>query len=105
MLEENGLTTRVISDHVCELQDRLISTVASGQAGRLSEATLLNPPTGRPGARFLAFRHPDAPAWSQALDDRHVVVDVRDDVLRIGFAIYHDAQDVEHLCDVCRSAL
>lgn len=105
MLEENGLSTRAISAHVSGLQGRLVAAAASGRAGRLSEATLLNPPTSRPGARFLAFRHPDAPAWSRALADRRVIVDVRDDVLRIGFAIYHDAQDVEQLCEVCRDAL
>jgi selenocysteine lyase/cysteine desulfurase len=105
MLEENGLNTRAISDHVFGLQGRLVTAVSSGRAGRLSEATLLNPPASQPGARFLAFRHSDASAWSQALADRHVIVDVRDDVLRIGFAIYHDARDVEHLCQVCRDAL
>lgn len=105
MLEENGLTTPAVGAHVLALQDRLVSAADAGEAGRLSEATLLNPPAGRPGARFLAFQHPDAAAWSRALADHNVVVDVRDDVLRIGFAIYHDGQDVERLCEILRQAL
>jgi len=105
MLEANGLSTAVVSAHVAELQAQLLATVSVGRAGRLSEAMLLNPPAARTGARFLAFRHPDALAWSRALADRHVVTDVRDDVLRIGFAIYHDADDVERLCGACRRAL
>jgi selenocysteine lyase/cysteine desulfurase len=32
-----------------------------------------------------------------------VVVDVRDDVLRIGLSIYHDQQDLEAFCAVCGS--
>jgi selenocysteine lyase/cysteine desulfurase len=104
-LEANGLSTSLVSGHVAELQRQMTASIRAGDAGRLADATLLNPSTDRPGARFLAFRHPDAPAWSRALADRHVVTDVRDDVLRIGFALYHDAADVERLCDACRRAL
>lgn len=105
MLEENGLTTAAVSEHVAGLQGQLLSMIASGRAGRLSQASLLNPPADRPGARFLAFRHPEASAWSRVLAERHITTDVREDVLRIGLAIYHDAADVEGFCDVCRSAL
>lgn len=105
MLQANGLSTAAVSAHVVELQAQLLAAIGAGRAGRLAEATLLNPPTDRPGARFLAFRHPDAQGWSRALADRHIVTDVRDDVLRIGFAIYHDADDVERLRHVCSRAL
>lgn len=105
MLDAQGLSTPVVSAHVAALQGQLLSAVAAGRAGRLAEARLLNPPGDRPGARFLAFRHPDAAAWSRALADRHVLTDVRDDVLRIGFGLYHDADDVERLCEACRAVL
>jgi kynureninase len=62
---------------------------------------VLNPPGQGPQARFLALRHPSAPAWKQALSDRGVVVDVRDDVLRIGLSIYHDEQDLEAFRAAC----
>lgn len=105
MLDENGLSTPVVSAHVAALQGQLLSEMRSGRAGRLAEATLLNPPGDRPAARFLAFRHPEAAAWSRALAERHVLTDVRDDVLRIGFGLYHDAGDVDRLCAACRSGL
>jgi len=105
MLQANGLATSVVGAHAAQLQGQLLSAVGAGEAGRLAEATLLNPPGDRPGARFLAFRHPDALAWSRALSDQHVVTDVRDDVLRIGFAIYQDEADVERLRHACRRAL
>jgi kynureninase len=71
----------------------------------LAEAELLNPFDGRPHARFLAFRHPAAPAWKAALDAAGVVTDVRDDVLRIGLGLYHDAEDVDRFLAVARGVL
>ena len=50
-----------------------------------------------PHARFLAFRSPNAQRWYEALKAQHCITDVRGDVLRIGFAIYHDEADVERL--------
>lgn len=105
VLEANGLSTGVISAHAAALQRQLLAAVQAGQAGRLAEATLLNPPGPRPAARFLAFRHPEAAVWSRALASRNVVTDVRDDVLRIGFGLYQDAGDVERLCAALRQAL
>lgn len=105
MLDENRLTTAGISRHVAALQEALASAVAAGRAGRLAQGHLLNPPTAGPGARFLAWRHPEAAAWTRALAGQGVVVDVRDDVLRIGFGLYHDAADVERLCEALRRGL
>lgn len=105
MLAQNGLTTAAVSAHVDALQHQLASEIAAGRAGRLAEAELLNPPGDRPGARFLAFRHPQARAWAKALAARKVITDVRDDVLRVGLAIYHDASDVSRFCEACRSML
>lgn len=94
MLDANGLTTAAISDHVARLQQafvyRLPGTVLAG-------AEQLNPLGMKDHARFLAFRHADAQRWFEALLSRDCVTDVRGDVLRIGFGIYHDEADVERL--------
>ena len=66
-----------------------------------AKAVVLNPPGEGPQARFLALRHPNAQAWKAALAERGVVVDVRDDVLRVGLSIYHDATDVAAFCAAC----
>ena len=58
---------------------------------------LLNPLDAAPHARFLAFKGENAAALHAALAERNVVTDVRGDVLRIGFGLYHDADDVDHL--------
>jgi selenocysteine lyase/cysteine desulfurase len=96
MLEAEGLTTVRVAEHVAGLQRRLV------EARPLPEAELINPPDGRPHARFLAFRHPKAQAWKAALMEKDVVVDVRDDVLRIGLSIYHDEADLDRFREACR---
>lgn len=105
MLKAEGLTTAAIATHVADLQAHLVALVAAGEAGRLGEAELLNPLDGRPHARFLAWRHPQAAAWKAALDAADVVVDVRDDVLRVGLGLYHDVGDVKRFVEVCRGVI
>jgi selenocysteine lyase/cysteine desulfurase len=93
-LADHGLTTVRISAHVAELQAQLVDGIAQTA---LAEAELLNPLDGSPHARFLAFRSGDAQRWYQQLKARNCITDVRGDVLRIGFGVYQDAEDVERL--------
>jgi len=94
MLSDNGLSTERISKHVASLQALLLDQLAGTP---LSDAELLNPIGPAPHARFLAMRHASAQRWQAALAARNCITDVRGDVLRIGFAIYHDEPDVERL--------
>lgn len=94
MLGEKGLTTARVSEHVAALQEQLIEAFA---ATALACAELLNPLDGKPHARFLAFRSPHAQRWYEELKTRNCITDVRGDVLRIGFGLYHDEDDVERL--------
>jgi selenocysteine lyase/cysteine desulfurase len=97
MLGDNGLTTERISAHVAALQEQL---VASLERTPLAKAELLNPVDDPPHARFLAFRSSDAQRWYGELKARNCITDVRGDVLRIGFALYHDEADVDRLVDL-----
>lgn len=94
MLHENGLTTAKISAHAAALQAQFLTSIGGTV---FAEADLLNPPTEGDHARYLAFRDLRAQAWEQALNARNCITDVRGDVLRIGFAIYQDEQDVDRL--------
>jgi selenocysteine lyase/cysteine desulfurase len=95
MLDNQGLTTAKISAHTAALQEQFVEAIG-GTA--LAGAELLNPLGAEDRhARFLAFRGPRAQSWYQALKARNCITDVRGDVLRIGFAIYHDPEDVERL--------
>jgi selenocysteine lyase/cysteine desulfurase len=94
MLAETGITTEQISAYVRALQERLLDALASTP---LAAAELLNPLDGSAHARFLAFRSTDAQRWYEALKARNCITDVRGDVLRIGFGIYQDEEDVDRL--------
>jgi selenocysteine lyase/cysteine desulfurase len=97
MLDAEGLTTALISDHVAALQARFID------ADPLPGMELLNPLDGQPHARFLAFRSSRAGSIHAALASAGVMTDVRGDVLRIGFGMYHDSADVDALVRELRS--
>lgn len=96
MLAKEGLSTNVISEYVTNLQKQFL------EAKPLEEMELLNPLGDSPHARFLAFRGDNASALHAALESHAVVTDVRGDVLRIGFAIYHDEDDVARLIKIIR---
>src|SRR5262249_51784502 len=57
-LRTAGLSTADVSAHVGALQADLVARIGRGEAGRLSQALLLNPLRDGTHARFLAFRHP-----------------------------------------------
>jgi len=99
MLKENGLTTARIAALVANLQARLLDRIGGSP---LSEAELLNPLDGGPHARFLAFRNPNAHRWCEELDVQGIVTDVGGDVLRIGFGLYQDEEDVDELAAAAR---
>ena len=94
MLEDNELTTPRISGHVAALQAQLIAVIG---VTALAEAELLNPLDGDQHARFLAFRTPNAQRWHGELKAQNCVTDVRGEMLRIGFGIYQDGDDVARL--------
>jgi selenocysteine lyase/cysteine desulfurase len=94
MLAEEGLTTARITEHVAALQAQFIA------ANPLPSLTLLNPLDDSPHARFLAYQGPRAPSIHAALEACNVVSDVRGDVLRIGFGLYQDSEDVEQLLGI-----
>jgi selenocysteine lyase/cysteine desulfurase len=94
MLRENGLATARISERVAALQKQLLETVGDTP---LAEAELLNPLDTDRHARFLAFRSAHAQRWYAELKAQNCITDVRGDVLRIGFGIYQDEEDVDRL--------
>ena len=99
MLAAEGLDTRAISAKVSGLQSRLLARLDETP---LAQAALLNPPGEGPQARFLAFSHPKAADWQKALLAAGVVTDVRGEVLRIGFGLYQDEDDIDGLIEILR---
>jgi selenocysteine lyase/cysteine desulfurase len=93
-LAENGLTTDRVSGRAAKLQRQFLDGIGETP---LAGAELLNPLNEGPHARFLAFRSPDAQRWYANLKARNCITDVRGDVLRIGFGLYQDDEDVDRL--------
>ena len=102
MLAAESLATATISAHVTALQQQFVTEAA------MPGLTLLNPVAEGVRARFLAYRGPQAASLCQQLATHNVITDVRGDVLRIGFGLYQDEEDVDRLvrivarCDVAR---
>ena len=89
MLSAEGLDTVSISGHCDALKARFLAT------DPLPGMTLLS----APAARFLAYQGAAVPALHAALKARQVITDRRGEVLRIGFALYQDAEDVDALIE------
>lgn len=87
MLAAEGLDTTAISTHCDALKARFLA------ANPIDGLDLISAPT----ARFLAFRGERVEALEAALAEHKVVTDRRNDVLRIGFGLYQDAEDVDRL--------
>ena len=101
MLQGEGLTTPVISNHVRGLQQRLVDAIGGSPLGN---ADLITPPAGAaPHARFLAWRTPCAADWCEALMREGCVTDVRGDVLRVGLGLYHDEGDIDDFVKLARA--
>ena len=100
MMQANGLTTGRTAARVGTLQALLLDAITGTPLGR---AELLNPLDGGPHSRFLAFRSPHAQRWCAELAARDCVTDVRGDVLRIGFGLYHDEEDLDALAALAKA--
>jgi selenocysteine lyase/cysteine desulfurase len=100
MLCDHNLDTGTISNHVQSLQLVLLEGLPSTP---FCEAELLNPLNEESHARFVALRSSEAQRWCGALKERGCITDVRGDVLRIGFGLYHDEPDVADFLALARS--
>ncbi len=97
-LAKEKLDTEAVSAHCAALREAMAGMIAAGQAGVLREAELLRPNAEAPQARFLALRHPNATEWKAKLMAANLITDARDDILRIGFGLYQDEDDVPAFC-------
>jgi len=105
MLDAEKLSTDAICQKLWPLRADLARRIASGEAGKLAEAEILGPNRSGPEPRFIALKHPDAVAWRAKLLAADIITDARDDILRIGLGLYHDAEDIPAFCAAAKKAL
>lgn len=99
MLAQEGLDTETISERCGALRAQLVSAIEFGEAGsKLRSAELLKPNATGPQSRFISLRHPKAVEWKSTLMANNIYTDARDDILRIGVALYHEENDVGAFC-------
>lgn len=91
MLKAQSLTTQVIAAHVRTLQSAFLDKID------MPTLQLVRSSENLPSARFLAYRRDGATKIGQCLRAQGIEVDARGELLRIGFSIYHDLEDVERL--------
>jgi kynureninase len=92
-LQREGVTVAMIHAHVRALQDRFTAALP---AGPLTAAQLVVP-QDQPRGNFLTFELETAGEIQQRLAAAKVVTDHRGTRLRIGFGLYHTAEDVDAL--------
>jgi selenocysteine lyase/cysteine desulfurase len=94
-----GLDTAAISAHCERLRAQMVTAIETGEAGvTLRGAELLKPNATGSQSRFISLRHPKAVEWKSTLMSNNIITDARDDILRMGIAIYHDEADVGAFC-------
>jgi selenocysteine lyase/cysteine desulfurase len=99
MLDGEGLDTAAIASRCETLRAQLVTAIEAGEAGgALRDAELLKPNAEGPQPRFISLRHPKAVEWKSALMAKNIITDARDDILRIGVALYHEEADVGAFC-------
>lgn len=90
MLAAEGLSTAMISAHCDRLKSRFL---AEAELAGLVQ-------TADSAARFVALKGERSATLHGALAAQGAITDLRGDVLRIGFALYHDESDVDVLLDL-----
>jgi selenocysteine lyase/cysteine desulfurase len=91
-LDDEGVSPANVHDHAMALQDRFLA--AASLPGDLI------PPAPHARGNFLTFRSDQAGDLYRSLHSRGVITDYRSDRLRIGFGVYHSAEDVDSLVSV-----
>jgi selenocysteine lyase/cysteine desulfurase len=99
MLDGEGLDTAAIAKRCETLRAMLVTAIEAGEAGAtLRGADVLKPNAAGSQSRFISLRHPNAVEWKSRLMAENIITDARDDILRIGVALYHEEADVGAFC-------
>lgn len=98
-MREEQITPALVS-----ARSRAFATqLAEGLRGSAwADVPLVVPADSEHRGSFLCFTVPDSARTVRELADAGVGVDARDDRLRVGFGVYHDASDVDALVKVMR---
>lgn len=100
LFAENNITVPVIHHHVQQLQARFLDQLAACNHPLLHAGSLLVADPQQRG-HFLTFALPDAEttaSLAEHMRNHGMLTDYRGDRLRFGFALYHEAADIDLSC-------
>lgn len=101
-LAAEGLDAATIHAHAVALQERFAAALAERPLGPFALERLVVPLSEPARGNFLTFEHPQAGTWYKRLHEAGIVTDVRGERLRLGFGLYHAAEDVDRLVERLR---
>jgi kynureninase len=93
-LEAQGIDAEGVHARACAMQAAFSEEVDRLGVPGLRSGDLIVPVGAPAHGNFLAYRSPHAAALHGRLAAAGIVIDVRGDVLRVGFGVYHDHTDV-----------
>jgi selenocysteine lyase/cysteine desulfurase len=97
MLQAENIEVAHIHARAQNLQTDFAATLDQANLPGLTISSLIVPAT--PRGNFLAYRSPQAAAHQAKLAQAGIITDVRGNILRFGFGLYHDAQDGAAMAD------
>ncbi len=95
---ENNITPTRVYSYVKDLQELFVLSLDQREFTELSSSNLICNDLMKLG-NFLTFRLNNADEMAKRFADNGIVVDSREDRLRIGFGVYHTERDVYKLID------
>lgn len=104
-LDGLGLTVADIHAHVMRVQEAFLAALRARPVAGLDVAALVVPPDMQPRGHFLTFRTQHAGDLRARLSEASIVTDFRGDRLRLGFGLYHDAEDAPEIVERLGMAL
>jgi kynureninase len=104
-LEREGIDAADVETHTKALQERFVAALRAHPDLPFGEAQLVVPITEPNRGQFLTFETPRGKEIHDRLARDRILTDVRGDRLRFGFALYHDAEDIDAGMERIASAL
>jgi selenocysteine lyase/cysteine desulfurase len=104
-MAEVGIDAQAVHARAQAMQDGFVAAMNDAGIAGLRRSDLIVPHDAPDRGNFLAYRSPGAARQQAALDGAGIVTDVRGDVLRIGFGLYHDPADLPAITGRFRECL
>jgi selenocysteine lyase/cysteine desulfurase len=104
-LQASGIGGAEVHARARAMQSAFLAALDAASLPGLSSRALILPAGSPHRGNFLAFRFEGAADTQARLEAAGIVTDVRGDVLRIGFGLYHDPDDVPAMVARIEAAL